>query len=137
MIIGVGTDIVSVDRIAAALERFGERFRKRVYTERELALADRLPDRVGVLAKRWAAKEACSKALGTGLRRGVALRDIMVETTPGGMPEIRLAGKSRERLAAISPRGHDALIHVSMTDDRPWAAAIVVIEARPTGDLQA
>lgn len=137
MIIGIGTDIVSVDRIAAALERFGERFRNRVYTEHELALADRLPDRAGVLAKRWAAKEACSKALGTGLRRGVALRDIMVETTPGGMPEIRLAGKSRERLAAISPRGHDALIHVSMTDDRPWAAAIVVIEARPAGDLQA
>ena len=137
MIIGIGTDIVSVDRIAAALERFGERFRNRVYTEHELALADRLPDRAGVLAKRWAAKEACSKALGTGLRRGVALRDIMVETTPGGMPEIRLAGKSRERLAAISPRGHDALIHVSMTDDRPWAAAIVVIEVRPAGDLQA
>ncbi len=133
MIVGVGTDIVSVDRISAALERFGERFRNRVYTEREIALADRLPDPAGVLAKRWAAKEACSKALGTGLRQGVALRDIMVETVPGGMPEIRLAGKARDRLAAISPLGHDAFVHVSMTDDRPWAAAIVVIEARPAG----
>ena len=137
MIVGVGTDIVSIDRIAAALERFGERFRNRVYTERELALADRLPDPAGVLAKRWAAKEACSKALGTGLRQGVALRDIMVETVPGGMPEIRLAGKARDRLAAISPFGHDAFVHVSMTDDRPWAAAIVVIEARPTGGAKA
>lgn len=130
MIVGVGTDIVSMDRISAALSRFGDRFRNRIYAESELAFADRFPDGTGALAKRWAAKEACSKALGTGLRQGVAMRNMVVVSSPSGMPTVRLDGKARERLRRIVPDGQEGRIHLSMTDDAPWAAAIVVIEAR-------
>ena len=131
MIVGIGIDIVNIDRIAAALERFGDRFRNRVFTLEEQALADGVVDANGVFAKRWAAKEACSKALGTGMRQGVAWRDISIGPVPGGGPRMTLTGKSRDRLLQLIPAGCSAQLHVSMSDDHPWATASVIIEALP------
>ena len=131
MIIGIGNDVVSIDRIEAVLARHGDRFRKRVYTEAELALARRMADGGGILAKRWAAKEACTKALGTGLTQGVALRDIEVRTLPGRPPVLSLKGGALRRLNSLVPVGYGPRIHLSMSDDRPSAAAVVVIEAVP------
>ena len=131
MIVGIGIDIVNIERVADALERFGGRFRNRIFTVEELALANRIADTNGFFAKRWAAKEACSKALGTGMRQGVAWRDISTELVPGGMPRMALCGKSRERLLELMPAGHRPGIHVSMSDDYPWAAASVIMEALP------
>ncbi len=131
MIVGIGIDIVNIDRIAAALERFGGRFRDRIFTKEERALASRIADKNGTFAKRWAAKEACSKALGTGMRQGVAWRDISTEIAPGGMPRMKLSGKSHDRLISLIPDGYRPSIHVSLSDDHPWAAASVIIEAVP------
>ena len=133
MILGIGTDLANIERIAAVLERFGDRFRNRVFTEVEQARAGRRADEAGTYAKRWAAKEACSKALGTGLRMGIAWRDMAVTNLPGGQPVLHLSGWAAERLAAMTPPGHRAAIHLSMTDDHPWAQAFVVIEALPEG----
>ena len=131
MILGIGTDLANIDRIAGTLERFGERFVTRVFTEVEQRKADRRKDRAGTYAKRWAAKEACSKALGTGLRMGIAWRDMAVTNLRSGQPVMHLSGWAAERLAAMTPPGHEAIVHVSLTDDHPWAQAFVVIEARP------
>ena len=131
MILGIGTDLANIDRIAATLDRFGDRFRKRVFTDIELAKAARRKDEVGTLAKRWAAKEACSKALGTGLAMGISWKDMGVANRRGGQPVMVLTGWAAERLAAMTPPGHEAVVHVSLTDDHPWAQAFVVIEARP------
>lgn len=131
MILGIGTDLANIDRIAATLARFGDRFRQRVFTEAELAKAARRKDEAGTLAKRWAAKEACSKALGTGLAMGISWKDMGVINRRGGQPGMVLTGWAAERLAAMTPPGHQALVHVSLTDDHPWAQAFVVIEARP------
>ena len=131
MILGIGIDVVNVDRIESVLERHGDRFRNRVFTRGEQELASILADGVGVLAKRWAAKEACTKALGTGLTRGVALRDIEIMTERGKPPEIRLSGGALARLNGMVPPGHKPLIHLSMSDDRPSATAVVIIEAVP------
>ncbi len=134
MILGVGTDLCNIERIEATVARFGDRFRHRVFTERELRLAARRAGAGGeaaTLAKRWAAKEACSKALGTGLRMGIAWRDMAVENLPTGQPVMAVTGWAAERLAAMTPPGHEAVIHVTLTDDHPWAQAFVVIEARP------
>jgi holo-[acyl-carrier protein] synthase len=131
MIVGIGTDLANIERIAATLERFGDRFRNRVFTETEQAKAERRSDTVGTYAKRWAAKEACSKALGTGLRMGIAWKDMAVKNLATGQPVMEVTGWAKERLAAITPPGHEAIIHVSLTDDHPWAQAFVVIEARP------
>jgi holo-[acyl-carrier protein] synthase len=133
MILGVGTDLANIDRIAATLERFGDRFRDRVFTPREQAKAEGRADRAGTYAKRWAAKEACSKALGTGLRMGIAWKDMGVANLPTGQPVMELSGWAAERLASMTPPGHQAIVHVSLTDDHPWAQAFVVIEARPLG----
>lgn len=133
MILGVGTDLANIDRIAATLDRFGERFLDRVFTPEERARADRRKDRVGTYARRWAAKEACSKALGTGLRLGISWRDMAVTNLPTGQPVMQVTGWAAERLARMTPPGHRAVIHVSLTDDAPWAQALVVIEARPLG----
>ena len=129
MIVGIGADIVNIDRIQAALRRHGTRFLQRIYTADEQRLAARVADTAGILAKRWAAKEACSKALGTGMKQGVAWRDIGVVTRPGGMPRLCLTGKALERLALLVPPDRKAVLHVTMTDDSPSAAAFVVIEA--------
>jgi holo-[acyl-carrier protein] synthase len=118
MILGIGTDLCNIERIAGVLERHGDRFRNRVFTE------------AGTYAKRWAAKEACSKALGTGLRMGISWRDMAVSNLRSGQPVMHLTGWAAERLAAITPPGHQAIVHVTLTDDHPWAQAFVIIEAR-------
>lgn len=134
MILGIGTDLCNIERIAATLDRFGDRFRNRVFTETEQRKAERRKDTPGTYAKRWAAKEACSKALGTGLRMGIAWRDMGVTNLSTGQPVMQLTGWAAERLAAMTPEGHEAIVHVTLTDDHPWAQAFVVIEARPLGD---
>ena len=131
MILGIGTDLANIDRIRATLDRFGDRFRHRVFTDTELAKAARRADEAGTLAKRWAAKEACSKALGTGLAMGISWRDMAVGNLSSGQPVMALTGWAAERLAAMTPLGHHAVVHVTLTDDHPWAQAFVVIEARP------
>lgn len=131
MILGIGTDLANIDRIQGTLDRFGDRFRNRVFTPTELAKAARRADEAGTLAKRWAAKEACSKALGTGLAMGISWRDMAVTNLRSGQPVMALTGWAAEKLAAMTPAGHHAVVHVTLTDDHPWAQAFVVIEARP------
>jgi holo-[acyl-carrier protein] synthase len=131
MIIGIGSDLCRIDRIEETLGRFGERFINRVFTEAERARSERRAERVASYAKRFAAKEAMSKALGTGLRMGIAWRDMGVVNEPSGRSTMRLAGKAAERLKAITPAGHRAVIHLTITDDAPYALAVVVIEALP------
>ena len=133
MILGVGTDLANIDRIAATLARFGDRFRNRVFTAAEQDKANGRRQVAATYAKRWAAKEACSKALGTGLRMGIAWRDMAVGNLCSGQPVMHLTGWAAARLAAMTPAGCEAVVHVSLTDDPPWAQAFVVIEARPTG----
>jgi holo-[acyl-carrier protein] synthase len=135
MILGVGTDLCNIDRIAGVLARHGDRFRDRVFTETELRRAGARPHEAATLAKRWAAKEACSKALGTGLRMGIAWRDMAVSNLATGQPVMAVTGWAADRLAAMTPPGHEAVIHVTLTDDHPWAQAFVVIEARALGAL--
>ena len=131
MIIGIGSDLSDIRRVQASLDRFGERFTNRVFTEVERARSERKGDRAASYAKRFAAKEACSKALGTGIRRGVFWRDMGVVNLPSGQPTMKLTGGAAERLAQIMPAGMEPFIHVSLTDDHPYAQAFVVIEARP------
>lgn len=130
MIIGIGSDLCNIERIQASLDRFGARFERRVFTEVERAKAAARPfTKAGTLAKRFAAKEAFSKAVGTGFKRGVFLRDIGVVNALSGAPTLALTGGARARLDAITPEGHVARIFLSLTDDHPWAQALVVIEA--------
>jgi holo-[acyl-carrier protein] synthase len=131
MILGIGTDLANIERIAGTLERFGDRFRNRVFTDVEQAKAARRKDEAGTYAKRWAAKEACSKALGTGLAMGISWKDMSVSNLRTGQPVMKLTGWAAERLAEMTPAGHAAVVHVSLTDDHPWAQAFVVIEASP------
>ncbi len=134
MILGVGTDLANIDRIQRALDRFGDRFRNRVFTEHEQKRAERMQNPAAVYAKRWAAKEACSKALGTGLRMGIAWRDMSVTNLATGQPVMHVTGWAQERLNEMTPAGYDAVIHVTLTDDHPWAQAFVVIEALEDGE---
>lgn len=129
MILGIGTDLANIERIQGVLDRFGDRFRNRIFTELEQARAERMPDPAAVYAKRWAAKEACSKALGTGLRMGIAWKDMSVRNLPTGQPVMEVTGWARERLESMTPDGYVATIHVTLTDDHPWAQAMVMIEA--------
>ena len=131
MILGIGTDLANIERIEKTLARFGDRFRNRVFTEVEQQKAERRKDVAGTYAKRWAAKEACSKALGTGLRMGISWRDMAVSNLETGQPVMAVTGWARERLDSMTPAGHEAIIHVTLTDDHPWAQAFVIIEARP------
>ena len=131
MILGVGTDLCNIERIERTLARFGDRFRRRVFTQTELRKAASRSGEAATLAKRWAAKEACSKALGTGLRMGIAWKDMAVANLPTGQPVMRVTGWAAERLREMTPPGHEAILHVTLTDDHPWAQAFVVIEARP------
>jgi holo-[acyl-carrier protein] synthase len=131
MILGIGTDLANIERIEATLARFGDRFRNRVFTDTEQRKAERRADAAGTYAKRWAAKEACSKALGTGLRMGISWKDMSVANLRSGQPVMHLTGWAAERLAAMTPEGHEAIVHVTLTDDHPWAQAMVLIEARP------
>ncbi len=131
MILGIGTDLANIERIQAVLDRFGDRFRNRVFTEVEQAKSERRLDVAGTYAKRWAAKEACSKALGTGLRMGIAWKDMSVSNLRSGQPVMHVTGWAKERLDEMTPAGHEAVIHVTLTDDHPWAHAMVLIEALP------
>ena len=131
MIIGLGSDLCDIRRVEKILEEHGERFTNRLFTEIERAKSDRRAARAASYAKRFAAKEACAKALGTGLNRGVFWRDMGVVNLPGGQPTMALTGGALARLNAITPAGHRAQIHLSITDDFPLAQAIVVISAVP------
>ncbi len=133
MILGVGSDICDIRRIEQAMERFGDRFLARVFTADERRRADRRSgtNRTGTYAKRFAAKEACSKALGTGFRRGVFMSDLRVTNLASGQPTLRLAGGAAERLAELVPAGMAARIDLTMTDEYPYAYAQVIISAEP------
>lgn len=131
MILGIGSDLANIDRITEVLERHGDRFRNRVFTETEQRKAESRAHVPATYAKRWAAKEACSKALGTGLRMGISWKDMAVTNLPTGQPVMAVTGWAAERLREMTPAGHEAVIHVTLTDDHPWAQAFVVIEARP------
>jgi holo-[acyl-carrier protein] synthase len=131
MIIGIGNDLCDIRRIERTLERFGERFIARTFTPVERAKAERRAQRAGTYAKRFAAKEACSKALGTGFNHGVYFRDIGVVNMPGGRPTLALTNGAKARLDALTPPGMRPVIHVTLTDEYPLAQAIVMIEALP------
>jgi holo-[acyl-carrier protein] synthase len=132
VIIGIGSDLTRIDRIETTLQRFGTRFESRCFTEHERARAHRRPAQMAdTYAKRFAAKEACSKALGTGMMRGVAWRDMGVVNLPTGRPTLRLTGGALERLNSLMPQGFVPDIHLSLTDDHPYALAFVVISAVP------
>ncbi len=130
MIVGLGSDLCNIERIQRSLDRFGDRFLNRVFTDTERAKAERRPfTAAGTLAKRFAAKEAFSKAVGTGFKRGVYMKDIGVANATSGAPSLVLTGGARARLDALTPAGHVLAVHLTMTDDHPWAQAFVVIEA--------
>ena len=136
MIIGIGNDICDIRRIEQTIARHGDRFLDRVFTETERAKAERRTERIraGTYAKRFAAKEAASKALGTGFRAGVFFRDLGVVNLRSGQPTMQMTGGAAERLAKLTPPGHRAVVHLTMTDEYPYAQAIVIIEALPLAD---
>ena len=131
MILGLGSDLSDIRRIQASLDRFGDRFKLRVFTELERTRSDRKADAAASYAKRFAAKEACAKALGTGMRRGVFWRDMGVVNMRSGQPTMQLTGGALTRLQEMTPPGMRAVIHLSLTDDHPYAQAFVIIEALP------
>ncbi len=129
MIVGLGNDIVDIRRVEKTLERYGERFIRRLFTDIEIAKSERRAQRAASYAKRFAAKEACSKALGTGFRKQVFWRDMGVVNLPSGRPTMVLTNGAKEQLEKLIPEGHEARIHLTITDDFPYAQAIVMIEA--------
>jgi holo-[acyl-carrier protein] synthase len=131
VIVGVGSDLTDIRRIEKSLARFGERFTARVFTSIERERSERKPARAASYAKRFAAKEACAKALGTGMRRGVFWKDMGVVNARSGRPTLMLTGGAAARLSEIVPSGHDGVIHLTLTDDHPYAQAFVIIEAAP------
>ena len=131
MIIGLGNDIIDIRRVERTIERYGERFLSRIFTETERLKSENRAGRAASYAKRFAAKEACAKALGTGMRRGVFWRDMGVVNLRSGQPTMALTGGAAERLAEMTPPGMKAVIHLSLTDDHPYAQAFVIIEALP------
>jgi len=133
MIIGLGSDLIDIRRVAKTLERHGERFKKRVFTEIEQAKSERRRERAASYAKRFAAKEACAKALGTGLSQGVYWTDMGVVNLPSGKPTMKLTRGALARLESMIPAGHKPVIHLTITDDYPLAQAFVIIEALPQG----
>jgi holo-[acyl-carrier protein] synthase len=135
LIVGIGSDLSDIRRVEKTLERFGERFTQRVFTETERARSERKGDKAASYAKRFAAKEACAKALGTGIRRGVFWRDMGVVNLRSGQPTMALTNGAAARLAELMPKGCTPYIHVSLTDDHPYAQAFVIIEARETATI--
>ena len=132
MIIGLGSDLCNIERIANSLERWGDRFKQRSFTDVENAKAARRPHtQAGTYAKRFAAKEAFSKAVGTGFKRGVFMKDIGVINAPSGAPTLALTGGAKARLEELTPPGHVVHVHLTLTDDHPWAQAFVILEALP------
>jgi holo-[acyl-carrier protein] synthase len=131
VIVGIGSDLCNIERIEKSLERWGEKFINRVFTDVEKAKARSRPHTIaGTLAKRFAAKEAFSKAVGTGFKRGVFMKDIGVVNAPSGAPTLQLTGGAKARLDALAPEGHAIDIHLTLTDDYPWAQAFVILQAR-------
>ena len=131
MIVGIGSDLCNIERIQKSLDRWGDKFLNRVFTATERAKAASRPHTVaGTLAKRFAAKEAFSKAVGTGFKRGVHMKDIGVVNAPSGAPTLRLSGGAKARLDALAPEGHAIDIHLTLTDDHPWAQAFIILAAR-------
>jgi|TARA_B100000287_G_scaffold39986_1_gene36427 holo-[acyl-carrier protein] synthase len=128
MILGIGTDLVNIDRVRKVLDRFGDRFEKRVFSELEIHRSRRKYDPSSSYAKRWAAKEACSKALGIGLRMGISWKEMHIVNLRSGKPELLIEGKAKDFLKDMTPKGYSPKINVSLTDDYPWAKAIVIIE---------
>jgi holo-[acyl-carrier protein] synthase len=131
MILGLGSDLIDIRRIERVIEQYGDRFIDRIFTEAERKKCDRRSNRAASYARRFAAKEACSKALGTGFRRGVFWRDLGVVNLPSGRPTMRLTGGALARLEAITPEGMSARVDVSLTDELPMAQAVVIISAVP------
>jgi holo-[acyl-carrier protein] synthase len=131
LILGIGNDVIDIRRVEKTLERFGSRFTDRVFTDVEQRKSDRRAQRAASYAKRFAAKEACSKALGTGFSRGVFWRDLGVVNEPSGRPTMALTGGAMDHLAAMTPPGHRAVVHLTLTDDFPYAHAMVIISAVP------
>lgn len=131
MIVGIGIDIVNISRIERVLSRHGERFLNRIFTTNERDFAKRVPNKSGILAKRWAAKEACSKALGTGMREGVRWQDLEVKNHRNGFPVMTVKGKAKRNLEKMIPVGYEPQIFLTMSDDYPWAIAKVIIQAIP------
>ena len=131
MIIGIGNDVIDIRRIEETLTRFGSRFIDRIFTDVEIRKSEKRAQRAASYAKRFAAKEACSKALGTGFRRGVFWKDMGVVNEPSGKPTMVLTGGARAQLDSLVPAGHKARIHLTITDDFPYAHAFVMIEALP------
>ena len=129
MILGIGTDLVNIERVRKVLDRFGNRFEKRVFSELEIQRSRRKYDPSSSYAKRWAAKEACSKALGIGLRMGISWKEMHIVNLQSGKPELIIEGKAKDILIAMTPKGYTPKINVSLTDDFPWAQATVIIEA--------
>ncbi|MEO0329563.1 MAG: holo-ACP synthase [Pseudomonadota bacterium] len=134
MIIGLGSDLIDIRRVEASINRFGDRFTHRVYTQIERTKSDKRRNRAASYAKRFAAKEACSKALGTGISKGVFWKDMGVVNLPGGKPTMKLTNGASKRLAQMLPNGYDAVIHLTITDDFPLAQAFVIIEAIPLSE---
>jgi len=132
MIVGIGSDLCNISRVEETLNRYGERFIQRCFTPVEQRKSEGRAQRAASYAKRFAAKEACSKALGTGLKHGVFWRDMGVVNLPSGKPTMKLTGGAAERLAKLVPPGHEAVIHLSITDEYPMAMAYVIIEALPS-----
>ncbi len=133
-ILGLGNDMIDISRIERSLDRWGERFIHRIFTEIEIAKSESRAARAASYAKRFAAKEACAKALGTGFRRGVFWRDLGVVNLPGGKPTMVLTGGALERLEELTPEGLRAQVDVTISDDYPWAQAIVIITSQPAGE---
>ena len=131
MILGIGTDLANIDRIQKTIDRFGQRFKDRVFTPIEQNKAEKRKDIAGTYAKRWAAKEACSKALGTGLAMGISWKDMSVLNLETGQPIMELTGWAAKKMSDMTPEGYEAIVHLTLTDDHPWAQAFVVIEALP------
>ena len=131
MILGIGTDLTNVERIQILLNRYGDKFRNRIFTEIEQVKATSQKYEASSYAKRWAAKEACSKALGTGLKMGISWRDMTVFNLKSGKPTMMVTGEAKKRLQKITPGGYTSIIHLSLTDDYPWAQAFVNLEALP------
>ena len=131
MILGIGTDLANIDRIQKTIDRFGQRFKDSVFSSIEQNKAEKRKDIAGTYAKRWAAKEACSKALGTGLAMGISWKDMSVSNLETGQPIMELTGWAAKKMSDMTPEGYEAIVHVTLTDDHPWAQAFVVIEALP------
>ena len=129
MILGIGTDLTNISRIQTIINRYGKRFIKKIFSEREQQKASSRKNEAATLAKHWAAKEACSKALGTGISKGVCWHDISVSNLESGRPIVTLTGGAKDRLDFITPKGHTPKIHISLSDDHPWAQAFVIIES--------